>query len=434
MIQNATTLASNPPMRGSGLRITERTQQYHAWLLALSINGYPIAGVITTIGLPGSQTFSYIYRIIIILLSVFVFMQSILTNRNQAALPFSITLFFTLYTIRLYYDTFYDPIPGAGLAFIYFIATIIVPTFACAIGRQNYDYKKFANALFWVSAVGALGSLGIYLLGISVTSDQTDQTGRLGFDALNPITIGYVGFYTFAAAYSLWPDAQAKFRWVLAMGAILGIYTLIAAASRGPLIALILSIGFVAAVRRETGIVILMISAATILAFAAEDGQFNIITRLLLTGEDLSSQAHLFVAQTAIGQALESPFFGHAYVETITYSYPHNLLIESGLAMGIIGFLLMCWIMGKSLYTAWFLGVRRDRILPIAMITALVGANLSGSIWGSVNFWPLVVMGFMMIDSELKRQRDLAALQSRKVRMQTEARFQAAKAASSERR
>ena len=50
-------------------------------------------------------------------------------------------------------------------------------------------------------------------------------------------------------------------------------------------------------------------------------------------GQDRSSYERLDVMRLSIDEAIANPLLGYAYIEPVTGIYPHNLLVESALAL-----------------------------------------------------------------------------------------------------
>jgi hypothetical protein len=171
---------------------------------------------------------------------------------------------------------------------------------------------------------------------------------------------------------------------------ILGGYLFVAGGSRGPIVALLIAI-FVTtlASTRNARIQVISVFTAvlTIFIFGAPE---LILERFLIAGSDASSLERVDVASLAIETAVAYPVLGYGYVEPVTGYYPHNLVIEAALALGITGAFLMLWIQVAMIRASWILAQNGEKLLPFLGLIALSNAWISGSIWGAGSFFAIV--------------------------------------------
>lgn len=360
----------------------------YALFLALALTGYPLAGVATSfLGWEG-PTISYAYRILVLLLGAGLSGQAVLRGRPRLP-PVLLLIFFSLYFVRLYYDGFIDPLPGADFAFTFYVSVVLTPALAAAVASDGYDETKFALSTFWV---GSAACVSIVLLDAAGWgASRLEDTGRLSFDALNPITVGFTGLFTLLAIIALWRQRPRLIPAFL-IGGGFAIYSIIESASRGPVAAGAFAIAVLALARRNFLLFALLVAVGAYVAYFADDASLKLLSRFEGVGTDASSAERLFFMQNSIREALDHPLFGHAYAETVTFYAPHNLIVESGLAIGVLGVAIMAVFYFQIARRAWLLAKAEHEFLAGLLCCAFVNANLSATLWSSLDFWiPLIL-------------------------------------------
>jgi hypothetical protein len=361
----------------------------YALFLALALTGYPLAGVVTSaLGWEG-PTISYAFRILVLLLGAGLAGQAVLRGRPRM-LPVLVMIFFSLYLVRLYYDGFIDPLPSADFAFTFYVSVVLVPCLAMAVATDGYDETKFALSTFWVGSVACVSITLLDAAGWGVS--RLEDTGRLSFDALNPITVGFTGLFTVLAIIALWRQ-RPKLIPVFLVGGAFAVYSIIEAASRGPAAAGAFAIAVLALARRNFLLFALLLIAGAYFAYFADDTSLKLLSRFEGIGTDASSAERLYFMQNSIREALDNPLFGHAYADTVTFQSPHNLIIESGLAIGLLGVAIMVVLYFQIVRRAWLLAKAEHEFLAGLLCCAFVNANLSASLWSSVEFWIPLILG-----------------------------------------
>lgn len=375
----------------------------YALFLALALTGYPLAGVVTSaLGREG-PTISYAYRILVLLLGAGLSGQAILRGRPRM-LPVLILIFFSLYFVRLYYDAFIDPLQGADFAFLFYVSVVLTPSLAVALASDGYDETKFALNTFWVGSVACVSIALLDAAGWG--TGRLEDTGRLSFDALNPITVGFTGLFTLLAIIALWRQRPRLIPAFLIGGAF-AIYSIVEAASRGPAAAGAFAIAVLALARRNFLLFGLLLVAGAYFVYFADDASLKLLNRFEGVGTDVSSAERLFFMQNGIREALDHPLFGHAYVETVTFNSPHNLMIESGLAIGLLGVAIMAVIYFQIARRAWLLAKAEHEFLAGLLCCAFVDANLSATLWSSLDFWIPVILSAAAVRT-IRKTRDSA--------------------------
>ena len=385
-----------------------------ALLITLVLVGYPVAGAIAQILNLESTVTSYPFRGVVLVLSAGLTFAVLARQKYEIAVL--VGIFFAAYTIRMIVDLEVGGYPEIETDIVYFLATVMAPTIAMGAGQY---YNERITALL-LTTIGAFACLMI-LYGLqtsNIYSEEISFSTRAAFEALNPITIGYTGLYTVVGAYVLFLVSSLRTGVVVAIPAILiGLTVLVVGGSRGPLVAggLFLAIY---AFTRTTGIfALIFVVFGAFMLFNIVGQDLAIVQRFTDLSRDESIWTRIYVQELSIDAALANPIFGSSYVEPITLAYPHNLLIESAMALGLFGFVLMAAIQIRLALDAYYLLRNRFILVPFVAIAAITNAYISGSLYGSANIFVVAVLARIAFrinrDGEIATsssalQRDLA--------------------------
>jgi O-antigen ligase len=372
---------------------TDRPSAVDAWayvaLLVIASIGYPLSGALTTLLAPGSQVFSFGFRGVVVALSAVIFFKAMFEGR-LSTIPVILILFFSAATARLFYDNFVSFAIDADKAGQYFIGTVLPPALSLCACRRNFDARKLAPFVFGYNAPVCflVGYINFFDLGGD--ADLTKETGRLFFEALNPTLIAFSGMFVIVSGFILWSKANLLAKGGILIAAAMGLQLMSLAISRGPWIALILSLGFILSAKRNyyLPLIIAVVAFFALPIFsAAFFDPFSIFGRLATSGIDESSQERIFAMEQAYRAMIDNPIFGLAYVDPVTGFYPHNLVLESGLALGVAGAAAMVFIQINLLKKLTGLIAQEDLMLGVFVVSVITAAYLSGSIWQSADFW-----------------------------------------------
>jgi O-antigen ligase len=179
---------------------------------------------------------------------------------------------------------------------------------------------------------------------------------------------------------------------------LIGLAAMVASVSKGPVLvafvtAILLTItlgkGRVApgSLFMRAGLLVLVIAGVVAGAFVLEEyTSLRMISRFTQALEDQSTLERTQMLTGAFEQFSRSPIIGDYIVELRSQTYPHNVLLEALMTNGIIGFALLCVVVGASARSAakvLFAGDGREWL-------ALVYAQfwLLGMVAGSLVFTP----------------------------------------------
>lgn len=381
-----------------------------AGLFALLIAGYPLAAVIPVLAGIENRLVSVPFRALFLLLALAVIAFLGIRRRTLYTGVFWVLLaiFWLLYGLRLLLDTVYVPaaLRLSSVEYLLFsIGMTFIPMIAFMVGAGGATLERARKA----TLVGSVAACCI-ILGLAASRQLSGDAGmlwvgRIGIRTLNPIALGHLGAsLVLLASYSL---LRPKFAGRSVAGLILavgiGLVTVTAAASRGPVLALgVTMVALLASTYRHGARVRApllggIILTGGVLAAVALEQRFgiSILYRLVSTigaGPEWAPDIRVQLVSRAWEQFLSSPILGSGLEEQVSRYYPHNVIVESFMATGIAGGITFVLLILTSSYMAWRLLIRDSRHAWIALLYAqyLIGAQFSGALYTNGAMWALM--------------------------------------------
>lgn len=372
-----------------------------------------------------SYTFSAPYRVVVLLICFIlitpIFLQQVnngsvkINSRHKSnnkpakripkkslKLLLLIKVFIFIYSLRLVHDVFIIKLVY-GDYFYYLSFWFFISLIPCSI-FLNIDWKKPSKYLSYTKIfLNFFLLLLFFQFSILMTSNFSLGAGRLGGEAINPITLGiYCGSVILVSAYTIlfntWRQKNI-FNLILNIVTILiGFFFLISTASRGPIISTILCLAilFFSSGKKAIYIGIPTLICSTIPIFyyivplLEKKGDFA-LNRYSQFNDSLRST----LLELSFKKIIETPFgflFGST-LELPNHGYPHNLVIESFLSTGVIGgllFSLICLVSIKRSLALLF-SHHPWSWVGILFIQSFMLSLASGSLYGSSTFWYLLI-------------------------------------------
>lgn len=379
------------------------------WALALTLVGYPVAGLIGSAFNWNSTAASVPFRIGVLVLSAVLWARSPPAIALVRQSPW-LAGFTMVYLLRLLWDFGVTNVPGAGEALGFYFVTVLLPIIPIALSAAHLRERQTAQAIALVAGLACAMAVAMYVMDWGLDRSLTEVTQRLSFEAVNPITLGHAAVTAIIAALALGRHRLVGQRLLLIAAVIaVALPCLLLSASRGPFLTLGLcgaaylfaAFSWRARMLLGVGFLGLALLAATAL------NESQLLLRFSDLEEDESAMERLLLQANAIQQFLGSPLFGSAFAELEFSTYPHNLFIETGMATGLVGLLLM----GMVIYHSGVQVVRRLRagetLMPLLWLQYFLAFQFSGSLWGASGFWSMsaVLLGLQRQAAQRRRRR-----------------------------
>jgi hypothetical protein len=352
----------------------------------LTLFGYPIIGNLVSMLQIESRLLTIPFRAFIVFISLLVIIKSKEFKLNPWHT--ALFLFWIAYLFRLFYDSIYTNIPDASYALQFFIASCVIPVIALMKSRKYEEYTYAKYSLF-VATIGCVMSLTWRLFDTSGTQDEL-VSGRLSEVALNPITIGNLGVSAILCSISILKHRRKNIFWIIfvSLALIISLFCVILAESKGPILALIVSLIIWGFSSRKVFQVLLIVCFAIFLYLAFDEEIGTRVSMFLIDPlSQQSTQIRLTLIEDAIKQISTSPFIGSAFVELNSQQYPHNIFIEAALAVGIPFAIVFFIIITKGIIEAWKSLQANYFLLPLLYFQALIGSMVSGALFGAPMLW-----------------------------------------------
>jgi hypothetical protein len=376
-------------------------------LVALVLFGSAISAVLPEFPFIAGGSISIITRFFVAAFAVLLLVYRGATGKlslpNQW--PF---IFALIYGVRLAYDLGYgDRQQDALQAMQFFLLTLVIPVTAIScIRSQDWNEKQFIRVMLAFGAVFfAFALLQLFQGNISAiggfSKDDLETTGaRLGFERMNPIILGNVSSTILIGCVVAFLGGSRRMKVVCSVLAMLSIYFLILAASRGPIVSLIGVLVYLLFVSGRGWWLALFAGAGLVLAsflsFFDLSGLLD-ATRFTDIGNDINSVIRFEYQAEAFESFLGSPVLGERFDLPISGGWPHNIFAEVLMATGIVGGFIFAFALGGPLIRSISASRVQTNMGSLILIQSLIGLQFSGSLWGAAGLW----MGMVMVNAGL---------------------------------
>lgn len=335
--------------------------------------------------------------IIALLFITFSFHKRLLPKKFNIVL-----IFFLLYSFRILYDLFLRDFiilwpDSTALSYIqlYFGAILLPSISLMYVNYKKLDFDYIFRRIYIILAI---------LLFVSFFLRQ--QSDIEGGRDLGGLDIGVLLYGQYGATFSIL-SLYRYFKYdgfwnkvISLLGYFVGFATIFVSASRSPFLALLLvsvfflykrfgKIQFAIVISLISGI--LYFSFFEILEFINFYFKSNFLDRLIYAAQGVDSGRSRLVG-TAINEFIDKPFFGNAFLLQTGNTpgiYPHNLIIESFMALGIIGGSVFVTIIIKNIVSLLKLNYKSldNSWVGLLFLQYLIFGMFSGSLYTSDLFW-----------------------------------------------
>lgn len=334
-------------------------------------------------------------------------------------------LLFGMMTLRLGGSP--DQAYGSTKVQLYAADNLVLLIGATAVGARRSDLKLFLHVTLAITVAAAVLMVVKLLSGSAVAA----VGGRFSLNAEEyPITLGRTtASGVLIAIYVMVASTSARSRLLAAVALPLLIAALLAAGSRGPVIALVLAVitftAFASSQRRARRRLLLvagvLLATVIIVPFIVPGGVVSrALSALVGSTKGLSSNGRLELWSQAYAL-----FESHAFVGigtggfaafNLVHAYPHNLILETSAELGLVGLALLAALLatfGARLLSAWRVrtgSLRLDAAVVIALfVDAFINALVSGAIQDNNALWLWGGLGVGMTSMIVAKRQPAAA-------------------------
>ncbi len=409
-------------MIGKYLRNEKRIGNVAIWLIILLSFGHVLTSTLAALLNLSSTPVNIAARVVYLLLSIYLIGVTFLKNSAQRITwgGLFILIFWVLYSVRLIYDISYRGIlhlqeqsPFETYSFAF--GSCLLPTIGLVFTSKYIDLDKIPNKVFWVLLIANVSIILLLTTNIgfslSLFSDRAtvrnDKTG--GKQVINPITIAHFGSSLFLTALSMltiFRNNRFFKRIVLYLALCLGLLVLVVGSSRSPMIyTIVLTVMIFFAHFKSQSLNIKYLLNVVVVSFClsvavvkisqlVSNSEISIISRFLSFADDRKKggkEERDFEYDSAWKGFMESPIIGNKYIQDYDYSYPHNVFLETLMALGVVGMFILLGILFFIFYRVFTLPFQYYYLsLPCILVLQAWALSLtSGGLFLSSNFWVL---------------------------------------------
>lgn len=376
-----------------------------AAMYVLTIVGFPLVSTLPTLLGLDSQAATIPYRVLVAALAAGILFGWWLRG-TRVLFNSAVLVTFTLWALliaRMIWDTIVSPLPGelytpAGQLLLLSLGACFLPAI---VALEFPSDATLDLARRWIEILGAIAMLAILYVGLRGVLGGAILY-RLATPVLNPISVGHLGVSVMIVALCGFAGAGRAARIWRTLLVVLSVGVTVATVSRGPILAGLLAVvilAFVTRRRRRLGIGVLawrvaligvgVAGVAAAVLYLENAGVIDILARLTDTFQDVASQERAQMIRGAWTQFTDNPLLGSAFVELRFMENPHNILLESMMALGVVGLGLLLVSMAASLAAAGDVirTVPRHAWVGLIYLQYVVNGMLSGSLFTDGSFW-----------------------------------------------
>jgi hypothetical protein len=395
------------------------------WLVILLSCGYPLSASLAMFLKVPSTPINFTARLVYMMMALYLIGASYFRKETRSITigGMCIILFWVIYLIRAVYDlevVGVQVLATSSFNFYSFsIGNCFLPSLAIVFTARYISLPKLpwkvwytllvVNILILILIQQIAGELSMKIFANRLSISSKDGKENV----INPILISFYGgqLVVLSIGMLIFNKGFSVFRRILLLcSLIIGLICLFLGASRSPIVITILVILFMIFFYFRKSFKFRVSSVVKVSIFALLFGvgiqrvtrnysvkDFLIIERLLRFSKDRATgkkEVRDFERKAAINDFLRNPVAGNSIVNSYDNTYPHNIVIEVVMALGVIGILIFTPILLLLLYKSFITPFYYPNIIVLCMfiVTTYFLTFFSGCIWSSTNFWVVCAM------------------------------------------
>lgn len=331
------------------------------------------------------------------------------TNKNT----FLLFLLFLYYLVKVLvtenrYDAFLSRL---WYEYIMYFIIFCMSTF---VFFSNIDLKKFLPTIIkTILFSGFLLSIStIYLykdalfLGLGRISMLKYESGMEDSDIISPLALAYgaaLNLSLIVPYYKIYANRKLLTKIYLLLNGILSLIIFALGSTRGALIAFVLSIVYYIISTKKSKLKNLIILSlfTPIFIYIIELSGSNLLTRTANSINEGDSSGRSSLWDAAVTEFKTYPIFG-GRIE-VSGIHPHNIFLEVGMSMGIIGLIIFIWLLVSSIIKANQIKFDYKIFIYIIFINAISQHLFTGAFWGSILLF--FSLGLMNTNTKIKDEK-----------------------------
>lgn len=348
------------------------------------------------------------YVILVALYIGFNFKNEILKSKLKYAVLSPISVAFILLSLAMLVHVFVIGIFNEGSLIVvrrYFLQVVPVMLLSILFLSRDKSLKEFANGIIIYGAIFIITGIfvGDFLQLITNAVERSDVREEFG---VNPIQISRLsGLILIVSLIYLYNQSRLDIKICIGLVSLLSLFLLVLGASRGPLLALLLSLSvyYIISINKSYKGLLQAVSGiilASLSYYIFDQLGFALFERL----EDLSNYENMlrYVRLEIATDMLTKPdiwYTGlgpHGFANETGLNYPHNIIAEFLVEYGIIGFISLSLLLGYGGYYSFKLLNSKHsyklQSLAVIWIYYFLAAMVSGNIIGNRNFFFLTLV------------------------------------------
>ncbi|MES2773469.1 MAG: O-antigen ligase family protein [Bacteroidota bacterium] len=245
--------------------------------------------------------------------------------------------------------------------------------------------------------------LNLFCLQNNLKAETLFMDRAWGNEKLNPITTGMQASWLllFSIFFLFVKKGVSLYLKVLSIPAIgIAVFNILISSSKSSFLFIGICVLIMIGLRKSSkgtlkAIAFFVVVTTIILSTFSNSGEYLALasSRLEYFGNDLSAVERVDSYGGAYKQFIESPLIGDFLEEKQTKQYPHNLILEAFMALGIFGGVLFIIILVVFTYNSIkFISAFPRSPIPYVVLSAITIAMTSGGLSISYDFWQQLAM------------------------------------------
>ncbi len=403
------------------MKIAEiKNNSIYSWFYILLLAGYILISWLPYFLSVQSSTVTIPFRAFVLICSLGIIFYSYYfkTNYKLHITDYFFIFFWIVYLINIYFSFKNYSFPSGILSkqteiYIRVIGVCFLPSLAILTCNPKYlNYQFISKNVYLVFFL-------ILLLNVFIGIEYNNQGRSSGILSTYSISFGHYGttLTLFSLYYLFFKNKNTIVEiLVFLMGCILGIYIIYTSGTRGPLVALMVALGYILYLKANLKYVLAFIVFFILLILTiyflniqvettGENAFFSRLNSMIVSGNS-SGRGDLY--KQAITIFKNNPFFGGPFLLN-NGMYAHNFILDILMSMGVFGLLIFMVFYKNSLFFVFKIKNSINSNLDIVWVTIIfvqfvIFSSFSSSLFDSPEFWYLTAMTMVLFKNNASKQ------------------------------